>query len=109
MSYLRTENLVKCVCNPVNVHGYIGVHAWQVGPANDNKKIISHDPLEFDWTMILPGTSYSPTDQAYHLEPPINWHNQRTATVSLTAVSAPVFISRTQEVLWIDSLFPEDK
>ena len=57
--------------------------------------------------MNIPGTSYPPADQAYHLEPPVNWHNQRTAAVPLTAVSAPIFISRTQEVFWIDSLFPE--
>ena len=76
-----------------------------MGPAND--KIVSFT-INRD-LLLLPGTTYSPTDQAYHLEPPINWHNQRTPAVSLTAVSPPVFISRTQEVLRVYSLFPEAK
>ena len=55
----------------------------------------------------LPGTSDAPTDQTDHLKPSVDRNHQRTAAVTLATVPSSLLVAGTQEVLGINSLFPD--
>ena len=57
--------------------------------------------------LSLPGTSDAPTDETDDLKPSIDRHHQRTAAVSLATVPASLLVAGTQEVLRVNSLFPD--
>lgn len=80
---LRKDS-VKSFCNPVDVHGNVGVHPRK----------------------MLPCTSNPPTNKTDHLEPPVDWQHERASAVALTTVTTTVLVTGAQEVLRVDLFLP---
>ena len=55
----------------------------------------------------LPSTSDAPTDETDDLKPSIDGNDQGTSTVTLATVPTSLLVAGTQEVLGINSLFPD--
>ena len=117
--FLRSEISVESVRNPVNVHGNVGVHAWQMGPEiihwNFLLRILSSNKCTWhsrfpSWPDLSLGTSHllaQLKDCRCHPATLLFSFAASHCIVHLATVSSSILVSRTQEVLWVDSLFPE--